>query len=161
MSISLSPAEDANLGFVPSPSGSGEVVLSVDEKAIISFFGCDDTQTPYRDLGRVAVVCEAVLALKHGYPNDEPRSSIPNFKSINSQDIYIPIAKILNSDWANKISQDNRHKFPETDFASHGLKHLVFQFKESTAQVLCQDYRVKMNLDWDSFFDFSKEELYG
>ena len=161
MSISLSPAEDAGFGFMPSPSGSGEVVLSVDEKAIISFFGCDDTQTPYKDLGRVAIVCEAVLALKHGYPNDEPRSNIPSFKSINSQDVFIPIAKILNNDWESEISEDNRHKFPNTKFKTHGYKHLVFQFKESTAEVLCQDCRVKMDLDWDSFFEFSKEELYG
>ena len=161
MNISLSPAEDAGFGCVPSPSGSGEMILSTDGKAIISFLGCDDSQESYKDLGRVAVVCDRVLAMKNGYPNDEPRSWIPRFTDICSMTKYIPVARILNDDWAKQLSKDNEHKFPESDYINADLKHYVFLFKESTTEVLCQECRVETNLDYESLFEFAQKEFYG
>ena len=152
MTISLSPAEDAGFGFSPSPSGSGEIIMSIDRKAIISFLDSSEH-------GRVAAICDRVFGIKSGYPNDEPRSWIPRFESVDSMEAYIPLARVLNNDWADEISKDNKHKFPESDYVSSDLQHLVFQFKESTTEVLCKTCRFETDLTYESVFELAQKEF--
>ena len=160
MSGSLSPAEDAGFGFRPVAGGSGEVVISSLKKAIVSFLAGSDTELT--SFGRVAVICDGLIAIKNGYPNEEPRPHIPRFKTIGDNGSYFPIAKILNNDWAEEISEDNKHRFPDYDYYENaGFNHFVFQFKETTTEILCSGTRVIKNLDYEGFFEIAKKELYG
>lgn len=121
-----------DLGVVPSPTGSGELLLADEWSCRLVFI------TAATPTSGVAVAtfkgCQQVL---FGYPNDEAQPGHPLYPAGGwSYGFY----EVLGSDWAAGLQAQNRLVFP--DSAPSDKRHFLVACHEDLVEVLADNVEV-------------------
>ncbi|HEX5244466.1 MAG TPA: hypothetical protein VFW23_14485 [Tepidisphaeraceae bacterium] len=146
---------ELDLGVVPEAAVSGAVCLQTELVTILTFNAMRPTDriSPYggpylEDAGTAVVNFTRCLISRFGYPNDEPRSGIPLYKSVD-----YGIYEVLNSTWIREVVRMNRYSFPKTE-DDCVKRHFLFGFHDSTFECLADDLDLQVvNEPYDVIFE--------
>src|SRR5262249_31836245 len=120
---------ELDLGVRPEAAVSGVVCLQTELAIFLTFNAMRATDRmsrgggPYmEDAGTAVVEFKRCLVSRFGYPNDEARWDIPQYK-----DVSYGIYEVRNSSWIKDVVRMNRYRFPNTkdDYVS---RHFLFAF---------------------------------
>jgi hypothetical protein len=127
---------ELDLGAIPSPAGSGELLL-VDERSCRLVFVPAVFDAPDRHRTAVATFegCSQVL---FGYPNDEAQPGHPLYA-----DWSYGFYEVLGSDWSARLEAQNRVAFP-TQTSPWEQRHLIVVCHESLVEVLADEVSVEV-----------------
>jgi hypothetical protein len=130
-----------DLGVLPSPSGSAELLLA-DERSCRLVFA---TQQPHRTaMATFAGFAQVVF----GYPNDEALPGHP----LHDPDWEYGFYEVQGSPWPGRLEAQNRVPFPETPSGWRQLRHFLVVCHEDLVEVLADEVSVEV-------FDTSFEEV--
>ncbi len=131
---------ELDLGVRPEAAVSGAVCLQTESRTFLTFNAMRSTKriTPHgeacmQDAGTAVVEFKRCLLSRFGYPNDEARWGIPQYKGV-SYGIY----EVQNSTWIKEVVRLNRFRFPATTDNYVG-KHFLFAFHDDTFECLADD----------------------
>lgn len=127
------PLRELDLGLIPSPAGAGALVLHGEEQAdclvvFIAFRPADRTDT-----AALATFSNCTQSI-FGYPNDEAYWAVLGA----GYGFY----EVLDSDWADRRTQFNRLRFPDTDPDRHS-RHYFMGCHDASGQFLARDLSVE------------------
>ena len=108
---------------IPSPAGSGELLLADEGHLHLVFWGMS------RHVGVATFVNYAQLIF--GYPNDEAREGV-------FPELEYAFYEILDSDWNASLTEQNRIVFPDSR-VRFNRRHFLVTCHETTLQVLASD----------------------
>ncbi|MEU8181663.1 hypothetical protein AB0B86_12945 [Micromonospora sp. NPDC049047] len=131
-----------DLGVIPSPSGSAELLLT-DERSCRLVFA---TEQPHRvAMATFAGYAQALF----GYPNDEALPGHPLYHPDWEYGCY----EVQGSPWPGRLAAQNRVRFPDQTSSRWGqLRHFLVVCHEDLVEVLADDVSVEL-------FDTSFEEV--
>lgn len=128
---------ELDLGVRPEAAVSGAVCLQTEAGAFLTFNAMrpTDRMSPYggpyyEDAGTAVVEFKRCLVSRFGYPNDEARSGIPQYKGV-SYGIY----EVRDSTWIKEVVRLNRYRFPATK-DDYVCRHFLFAFHDDTFECL-------------------------
>lgn len=127
---------ELDLGMIPSPAGSGELLL-VDEWSCRLVFVPDarmDRDGPVTAVATFSRCRQTVF----GYPNDEAKRGHPLYGPL-SYGFY----EVLDSNWPRQLEEFNRVSFPHTTSGWDTARHFVVICHEDVVQVLADDVTVE------------------
>jgi hypothetical protein len=127
---------ELDLGAIPPPAGSGELLL-VDERSCRLVFVPAVFDTPDRHRTAVATFkrCAQVL---FGYPNDEAQPGHPPYA-----DWSYGFCEVLGSGWPARLGAQNRVAFP-TQTPPGQQRHLIVVCHEGLVEALADDVSVEV-----------------
>ena len=138
-------AVDLDVGIHPEAAVSGAVCLQTESRTFLTFnaMRATDRMSPYGGpyleyAGTAVVEFKRCLVSRFGYPNDEARSGIPQYKGV-SYGIY----EVRNSTWIKEVVRLNRYRFPETT-DNYVQKHFLFAFHDDTFECLADDLTLEV-----------------
>jgi hypothetical protein len=140
---------ELNLGTIPSPAGSAELLL-VDEWSCRLVF-LPTTALPGRPRTGVATFARCRQAV-FGYPNDEARRGHPLYRKC-SYGFY----EVIGSDWPRRLEALNRVTFPDTTSGWDTARHFVVACHERLVEVLADD--VSLEVDERPFDEVAVDAL--
>jgi hypothetical protein len=128
---------ELDLGAIPSPAGSGELLLVDEWSCRLVFVPAVVFDTPVRPRTAVATFrgCSQVL---FGYPNDEAQPGHPLYA-----DWSYGFYEVLGSDWPARLEAQNRVAFP-TQTPPWEQRHLIVVCHESLVEALADDVSVEV-----------------
>lgn len=130
-----------DLDFVPNPGAPHATLLQGEMDAFLVFDAIRRVAGTKRPDEFVAIFTfDLYSATRFGYPNDEPRCSIPRYKRVDAD-----MVEVLQSEWAADVQSQNRIGFP--DFRRKLDRHFLFQFKDSTFECLCDSFELELSRD--------------
>jgi hypothetical protein len=113
------------------------LVIGDTNKLIFCFWAVDEKTG--EECGWAIFRSKLCLLFKYGYPNDEAFVLHP----LREYGLTgLGISKVKESDWIKEIEQQNRQKWPKTDYLSC-FEHWIFPFKENTLEVIAD------KLEWE------------
>jgi hypothetical protein len=131
---------ELDLGIRPEAAVSGAVCLQTEVGTFLTFNAMRPTNRmsphggPYLENAGTAVVeFKRCLVSRFGYPNDEARWGIPQYK-----DVSYGIYEVKDSTWIKEVVRLNRYRFPETK-DDYVCRHLLFAFHDDTFECLADD----------------------
>lgn len=130
-----------DLDFVPNAGASDAMLLQCETSAFLVFNAVRWAvgRKPREEF--VAIFTFGLChATRFGYPNDEPRVSIPRYKTVGAD-----LVEVLQSEWAADVRTQNRIGFPDREYDAG--RHVLFQFKDSTFECLCQSFEVEVTTE--------------
>ena len=140
MAETIDEIVELELGVTPEAAVSGAVCLQTENETFLTFNAMRRTARLHstgkpmmEDAGTVVVEFKRCLVSRFGYPNDEARFGIPQYKQ-ESYGIY----EVRNSTWIKDIVRMNRYQFPNTK-DNYVAKHYLFTFHDSTFECLADD----------------------
>lgn len=134
-----------DLGAIPSPSGSGELLL-VDERS------CRLVFVAMVEAGQRRVAMATFTGFSQvifGYPNDEALPGHPLYDPTDTWDYGF--YEVQGSPWPGRLEAQNRVKFPDHT-SSWRKRHFLLVCHEDLVEVLSDDVMVEL-------FDQSFEEV--
>jgi hypothetical protein len=136
---------ELDLGVRPEAAVSGAVCLQTEARTFLTFNAMrpTDRMSPYggpylEDAGTAVVEFKRCIVSRFGYPNDEARWGIPQYK-----DVSYGIYEVLNSTWIKEVVRLNRYRFPETTDDYVG-RHFLFAFHDDTFECLADDLSLEV-----------------
>jgi hypothetical protein len=136
---------ELDLGVRPEAAVSGAVFLQTEAGTFLTFNAMRATNrmSPYggpylEDAGTAVVEFKRCLVSRFGYPNDEARGSIPQYK-----DVSYGIYEVRNSTWIKEVVRLNRFGFPATT-DNYVRKHFLFAFHDDTFECLADDLSLEV-----------------
>jgi len=146
---------ELDLGVIPEAAISGAVCLQTEVITFLTFNAMRPTarMSPYggpylENAGTAVIEFKRCIVSRFGYPNDEPRSGIPQYQSVD-----YGIYEVLNSTWIQEVVRMNRYSFPKTQ-DDYVKRHFVFGFHDSTFECLADDLDLQVtNEPFDVIFD--------
>jgi hypothetical protein len=151
---------ELDLGVRPEAAISGAVCLQTETKTFLTFNAIrptDRNDGSYMEPAGAAVVeFHRCLVSRFGYPNDEARWGIPQYKNV-SYGIY----EVRNSTWIKEVVRFNRYRFPETqdDYAG---RHFLFAFHDDTFECLADDMTLEVVKEpFDVVFQHITRRVFG
>jgi hypothetical protein len=136
---------ELDLGVRPEAAVSGALCLQTEGVTFLTFNAMrpTDRMSPYgipyvEDAGTAVVEFKRCLVSRFGYPNDESRRGIPQYK-----DAPYGIYEVRNSSWIKEVVRLNRHRFPETK-DDYVRKHFLFTFHDDTFECLADDLTLEV-----------------
>jgi hypothetical protein len=123
-----------DLGVVPSPAGSGELLLHSDTADAYLILLANDRA--HRRLGPVILTFVGCKQSLFGYPNDEAGWGDPRLRGKGYN-----VLEILDSPWSGRLDDYNRQAFPDRTVPRR-LRHFVVSCHENLAQFLAEHVRV-------------------
>ncbi|GAB3943798.1 hypothetical protein GCM10027614_32980 [Micromonospora vulcania] len=127
---------DLDLGFSPSPAGSGEMLLHTDGPDAILALLVVDRQ--FQPVGPAIVTFVRCSQSVFGYPNDEAAMGDPRL-----QDRGYGFYEVRDSPWTQRLRAYNRQAFPKETWSPSGTRHFLVSCHESTAQFLADEIRIE------------------
>jgi hypothetical protein len=136
---------ELDLGVRPEAAVSGAVCLQTEAGTFLTFNAMrpTDRMSPYgwlymEDAGTAVVEFKHCSVSRFGYPNDEARWGIPQYKGV-SYGIY----EVRNSTWIKEVVRLNQYSFPDTndDFL---CRHFLFTFHDNTFECLAEDLSLEI-----------------
>lgn len=138
---------ELDLGFRPSPAGSGELLLHTDAPdAVLVLLVVD------RDANRAGPAIVTLVQCRQsifGYPNDEAQWGDPRLAGHG-----YGFFEVLDSPWSRRLDSYNRQAFPGSAPAA-GLRHIGVSCHESLGEFLAQDIRIEI---WGDPFEAAVRE---
>jgi hypothetical protein len=126
---------ELDLGVMPSPAGSGELLL-VDEWSCRLVFVTAAPPTS----GVAVATFKGCRQVVFGYPNDEAQPGHPLYRAGGwSYGFY----EVLGSDWAARLQAQNRVVFP--DWTPSDKRHFLVACHEDLVEVLADDVEVEVS----------------
>ena len=146
---------ELNLGVGPEAAVSGAVCLQTESRTFLTFnaMRATDRMTPHgrpymEDAGTAVVEFKRCLLSRFGYPNDEARWGIPQYK-----DMSYGIYEVRNSSWIREVVRLNRYRLPDTE-DDYVLHHFLFAFHDDTFECLADDLTLEIvNEPYDVIFE--------
>lgn len=146
---------ELDLGVLPEAAVSGAVCLQTEVGTFLTFNAMRPTDriSPYgmpfvEGAGTAVVEFKRCLVSRFGYPNDEARWGIPQYKGV-SYGIY----EVKDSTWIKEVVRMNRHRFPETT-DQFVCRHFLFAFHDDTFECLADDLTlVVLNEPYHAIFE--------
>ena len=146
------------------PEASGAVCLQTERATFLTFNAVRPTgrQSQYGefmdDAGTAVVEFKLCLVSRFGYPNDEARWGIPQYK-----DLSYGIYEIKHSSWVEEIIRLNKFRFANT---SEGWirkkRHFLFTFHDDTFECLADDLKLEVvNEPYDITFQRIRSYAFG
>lgn len=133
------PLREVDVGFVPSPSGSGALVLHSEDAAdCLVVFMAAATPDRGRRQAAVATFHECMQSI-FGYPNDEAWAALP--------EANYGFFEVLDSDWSDRLNAFNRTRFPDAELRG-GLRHYFMGCHDSSGQFLAGGLSVQVFEDY-------------
>jgi hypothetical protein len=130
---------DLQLGYRPEAAVSGAVLLQTEQFTIVTFNAMEPTPTgTYATAGTAIVEFRLCSVTRFGYPNDEARAGIPQYRGV-SYGIY----EVVDSSWITELVQLNRHSFPSTP-DDHTSRHFILAFHDSTFECIAEDMTIRV-----------------
>jgi len=136
---------ELDLGVRPEAAVSGAVCLQTEAGTFLTFNAVRPTNRmspgggPHReDAGTAIVEFRRCLVSRFGYPNDEARWGIPQYK-----DVSYGIYEVKDSTWIKEVVRLNRHRFPETK-DDYVRRHFLFAFHDDTFECLADDLTLEV-----------------
>jgi len=165
-----SPIKPVELPYSPYVSGAGEVFFQHESAAVVSFSAYN--RLNQKNAGRIVLKFDRFQQSIFGYPNEEPRDRSPLFSSIEQLNVddHTGCYEVENENWCEKIRCENSYVFPTTTHKNgkrisgviepSSLKHYLFCFKETTLEILAEDFTYKIFNEngLEQFFDFARQE---
>jgi hypothetical protein len=127
------------------------LVIGDTNKLIFCFWAVEEKTG--EECGWAIFKSKLCLQFKYGYPNDEAFGLHPLRKYRLSG---WTISKVEDSDWIKEIEQQNKQKWPETDYLSR-FEHWIFPFKETTLEVIAD--KLEWELKAGSYQDMQLEMI--
>ena len=127
---------ELDLGLVPDPSGSAEVLVA-DELMTMLVFMAWDTRAR-SNVCAIATFRGCVQAV-FGYPNDEAWPGHPYF---DVGTWTYGILEVVGSDWSNRLMEQNRVAFPAST-QSATRRHFIVACHEDVVELLAADVEVE------------------
>ena len=126
-----------DLGVIPSPAGSGELLLADEWSCRLVFVPSvsDGLSAPPRT---AMATFQGCLQVVFGYPNDEAHPGHPLYSNW-SYGFY----EVLGSDWPDRLEAQNRVAFPHST-VPWGKRHFLMTCHESLVEVLAEDLSVEV-----------------
>lgn len=132
---------ELDLGVIPSPAGSGELLLTNDDAvAIMVFVG---SQQNGRANPVVIATFHGCQQVTFGYPNDSAQSGHPLYQ--HGEWAY-GFHKVLNSGWQRRLAEQNRVAFPTWKPTGPPLHHFLVAMHESLGESLAEDVSVEITV---------------
>ena len=138
---------ELDLGVRPEAAVSGAVCLQTESGTFLTFNAMRPTgrMGPYgeyhADAGTAVVEFKRCLVSRFGYPNDEARWGIPQYK-----DVSYGIYEVKNSSWVEEVVRLNRFRFPNTsDDWIRRTRHFLFAFHDDTFECLAGDLSLEVS----------------
>ncbi len=146
---------ELDLGVRPEAAVSGAVCLQTEAGTFLTFnaMRATDRMSPHggpymEDAGTAVVEFKRCLVSRFGYPNDEARWGIPQYKNV-SYGIY----EVRSSSWIKEVIRLNRYRFPQTT-DNYVHKHFLFAFHDDTFECLADDLSLEVvNEPYDVIFE--------
>ncbi len=139
---------ELELGIQPEAAVSGAVCLQTESGVFLTFNAMRPTDrvSPHggnylEDAGTAVVTFKRCLVTRFGYPNDEARDGIPQYKEV-SYGIY----EVKQSTWIKEVVRLNRRRFPATT-DDYVRRHFLFTFHDSTFECLADDLTLEITND--------------
>jgi hypothetical protein len=136
---------ELDLGVRPEAAVSGVLCLQTEAATFLTFnaMRATDRMSPYggpfmERAGTAVVEFKRCLVSRFGYPNDEARWGIPQYK-----DVAYGIYEVQNSTWIKEVVRLNRYRFPDTEDDYVG-KHFLFAFHDDTFECLADDMALEI-----------------
>ena len=126
-----------DLGCAPAADVSGAILLQSEYSVFLVFNARKETKKGWVDGGFAVAEFDGCLATRFGYPNDEPRYSIPRYDGVGYD-----ICEVINSEWNDELNRLNRLRFPDFDFR---LRHFVLGFHDSTFECLADNISIELS----------------
>jgi hypothetical protein len=128
---------ELDLGAIPSPAGSGELLLADEWSCRLVFVpsGGGGLGAPPRT---AMATFQGCLQVVFGYPNDEAHPGHPLYSNW-SYGFY----EALGSDWRDRLEAQNRVAFPDWT-TPWQRRHFLVVCHESLVEVLAEDVRVEV-----------------
>lgn len=124
---------ELDLGVMPSPAGSGELLL-VDE------WSCRLVFVTSGGSGVAVATFKGCQQVLFGYPNDEAQPGHPLYAAGPwSYGFY----EVFGSDWAARLQAQNRVVFP--DWTPSDKRHFLVACHEDLVEVLADDVEVEVS----------------
>jgi hypothetical protein len=136
---------ELDLGVRPEAAVSGAVCLQSEAGTFLTFNAMRPTErmSPYggpylEDAGIAIVEFKRCIVSRFGYPNDEARWGIPQYK-----DVSYGIYEVKDSSWIKEVVRLNRYRFPETT-DDYVRRHFLFAFHDDTFECLADDLTLEV-----------------
>ena len=136
---------ELDLGVRPEAAVSGTVCLQTEAGTFLTFNAMrpaartSPSGVPYlEEAGTAIVEFKRCLVSRFGYPNDEARWGIPQYKNV-SCGIY----EVKDSTWIKEVVRLNRYRFPETK-DDYVRRHFLFAFHDDTFECLADDLTLEV-----------------
>ena len=137
---------ELDLGLLPSPSGSGELLLqNVNGNAYLVLVVVD---RDYREVGPAVVTFTRCEQSVFGYPNDEAQGGDPRLRD------HWGFLEVRDSSWPRRLERYNRQAFPVPG-NPWSARHFVVMCKENLGEFLADDVSVEA---WPGTFDAAVAE---
>jgi hypothetical protein len=154
---------ELDLGIRTEAAVSAAVCLQTPAGTFLTFNAMRTTNrmSPYggpylEDAGTALVEFKRCLVSRFGYPNDEARWGIPQYK-----DVSYGIYEVRNSTWIKEVVQLNRYRFPDTK-DDYVRRHFLFAFHDDTFECLADDLLFEVvNEPYDRIFERIWRRAFG
>lgn len=156
---------ELDLGVTPEPGFSGAVCLQTGAGAFLTFNAVRPTARPSPFGGFVAeaagtavVELRRCLVSRFGYPNDEARFGIPQYR-----DLSYGIYEVRESSWILDIVRLNRFQFPATsDDWIRRNRHFLFTFHDETFECIANGLELEVvNEPYAATFERIRRRAFG
>jgi hypothetical protein len=138
-----------DLGFRPSPAGSGELLIQTEESDTLLVLLVNDRDS--KRAGPAIVTFVRCRQSVFGYPNDEAQWGDRRLTGHG-----YGFFEVLDSPWPQRLNDYNRQAFPYSPTPT-GLRHLGVACHENMGEFLAEDIRIEI---WgDPFEDAVREAL--
>jgi len=122
---------------IPSPSGSGELLLHGEDGlciVVLRVMRQDGSSQP------AVVTFRHCLQSVFGYPNDEAQRGDPNLRHHG-----YGFFEITQSPWLEHLQRYNRQSFPSAGWWPHGnYRHFLMRCHENLGEFLAEDMRIDL-----------------
>ncbi|WBB69086.1 hypothetical protein [Micromonospora sp. WMMD812] len=126
-----------DLGVIPSPSGSGELLLADDRSCRLVFVPTVEAGAPRVAMATFAGFSQVIF----GYPNDEALSGHPLQGPTDTWDYGF--YEVQGSPWPRRLEAQNRVNFPDRT-SSWRQRHFLLVCHEDLVEVLADDVTVEL-----------------
>lgn len=126
---------ELDLGVIPAPAGSGELVLVDEWSCRLVFVPSFEPHLIHRVAMATFPGCSQVV---FGYPNDEAQPGHPLYA-----DWSYGFYEVLESDWPRRLEAQNRVSFPHST-PRWEQRHFLVVCHEDLVEVLADDVTVEV-----------------
>lgn len=138
---------ELDLGVTPESAVSGAVCLQTEAATFLTFNALRATNRPFpyggffmEDAGTAVVEFTGCAVSRFGYPNDEARSGIPQYR-----DLSYGIYEVRDSSWVADLLRVNRFQFPNTsDEWIKRNRHFLFTFHDDTFECIARGLELEV-----------------
>jgi hypothetical protein len=127
---------ELDLGLVPAPAGSEEVLITDEDTAMLVFLAWDTRTREHQCAIATFRRCSQAL---FGYPNDE---AWPGHRYFDVAIWTYGILEVVGSDWPERLTIQNLVAFPRST-PRPGRRHFIVACHENVAEFLAEDVEVE------------------